>query len=316
MTPHIVFLDADSLPVAVRRPAFDHRWSAHAATAPEQTAARLAAADIAITNKVVIDAAVLDAAPQLKLIAVAATGYNVVDLAACRARGVTVCNIRDYAIHGVAEHTLMLMLALARALPAYQRDVAAGAWQQAPQFCHFGAPMHDLYGKRLCLIGSGALGQATAQLARAFGMDVLFVERRDAGMVRSGYVAFAEALATADVLSVHCPLNDETRDLIGAAELAQMKSSALLINTSRGGIVNEPALLEALNRRQIAGAALDVLTTEPPRSGHPLLDAQLPNLIITPHVAWASVETMTTLAEQLTGNIEAFVAGQPRNVVV
>ncbi|WP_255990456.1 D-2-hydroxyacid dehydrogenase [Chitinolyticbacter albus] len=316
MSPHIVFLDRATLPVPLRQPALAHAWVEYAASSEAEVIARLSQATVAITNKIPIGAAALAAAPQLKLIAVAATGYNIIDLAACRVRGVAVCNIRDYAIHGVAEHSLMLMLALRRQLPAYQTDVLAGAWQRAPGFCHFGAPMHDLAGSRLCLIGSGALGQATAQLARAFGMEVCFVERRGAVSVRAGYLDFDTALATADVLSLHCPLSDATRSLIGADELARMKSSALIINTARGGLIDEVALLQALRDGRIAGAGLDVLVEEPPRHGNPLLDARLPNLIVTPHVAWASIETMEVLAEQLIGNIEAYLQGHPRNLLV
>ncbi|WP_148715791.1 D-2-hydroxyacid dehydrogenase [Chitinolyticbacter meiyuanensis] len=315
MLPRLVFLDRATLPTALRQPAFDHEWLEYAHSTPQEAAERLAGAQVAITNKVPITAATLAAAPDLKLVAVAATGYNIIDLAACRQRGVAVCNIRDYAIHGVAEHTLMLMLALRRQLLAYRADVIAGAWQQATGFCHFGAPMHDLAGSRLCLIGAGALGQATAQLARAFGMAVYFVERRGTSVARPGYLDLDTALATADVLSLHCPLNNETRGLIGAAELARMKSSAIIINTARGGLVDEDALLQALQQQRIAGAGLDVLREEPPRGDHPLLAVQLPNLIITPHMAWASTETMATLAEQLIGNIEAYFSGNPRHLL-
>ncbi|UXY14039.1 D-2-hydroxyacid dehydrogenase [Chitiniphilus purpureus] len=315
MSARIVFLDRATLPCTVRRPDLPHHWCEFAASTPAEAAVRLHDATVAITNKVPITAQVLQAAPQLQLIAVAATGYNIIDLPACRERGVAVCNVRDYAVHGVAEHALMLMLALARQLPAYRADVAAGAWQRAPGFCHFGAPMRDLAGCRLCVVGAGALGQATAQLARAFGMQVHFVERRGATAVRPGYLDFETALASADVLSLHCPLTEATRHLIDAAALARMKPDALLINTARGELVDEAALLAALRAHRLGGAGLDVLGEEPPRNGNPLLDAALPNLIITPHVGWASAQTMAQLAEQLTANIEAFLQGTPRNLV-
>lgn len=313
--PLIVFLDAATLPVPLKPLPSPHRWMAYEQTLPEQVVERLQGATVAITNKVPLTRAMLAQLPDLKLIAVAATGYNQIDVAAAKEYTVEVCNIRDYAIHGVAEHTLMLMLALRRQLLAYRQRLAAGEWQQAAGFCLFAEPLHDLAGSRMAIIGSGALGQATAVLARAFGMEVVFVERKGAATVRAGYIAWEEALRTADVLSLHCPLNESTRNLIGAAELAQMKPSAILINTARGGLVDEEALLAALRAGQIAGAGLDVLVTEPPRAGNALLGVDLPNLILTPHVAWASVETMQTLADQLIGNIDCFLRGQPRHLV-
>ncbi len=316
MPPRIVFLDRETLPVPVRAVSVPHEWVHYPQTGAEDVVARLAGAQVAITNKVPLNAVTIGALPELKLIAVAATGYNQVDLTAARAHGVTVCNIRDYAIAGVAEHTLMLMLALKRQLPAYRNAVAAGEWQHATGFCVFGAPMHDLAGATLVLVGSGTLAKATAILAQAFGMHIVYAERKGATQIRDGYVAFDEALAQADVLSLHCPLNEQTRNSIGARELALLKPGCVLINTARGGLVDEPALLTALQRGQLGGAGLDVLVEEPPRNGNPLLDVNLPNLIITPHVAWASVETMSVLAGQLIDNIEAFLRGEPRNVVI
>jgi glycerate dehydrogenase len=313
--PLVVFLDAATLPVPLKTIPSPHRWIGYPQTSPDQVVERLQGATVVITNKVPITRDMLAQLPDLKLIAVAATGYNQIDVPAAREYTVGVCNIRDYAIHGVAEHTLMLMLALRRQLLAYRQRLAAGEWQTAAGFCLFAEPLHDLAGSRMAIIGSGALGQATAMLARAFGMDVVFVERKGAAQVRQGYLAWEEALTTADVLSLHCPLTDSTRNLIGATELAQMKPSAILINTARGGLVDEVALLAALQAGQIAGAGIDVLVAEPPRAGNPLLDVQLPNLIITPHVAWASVETMQTLADQLIGNVDCFLRGQPRHLV-
>ena len=313
--PLIVFLDRATLPVPLLAVHTPHRWREYAQTSPSEVVERLQGATVAISNKVPITRDMLAQLPDLKLIAVAATGYNQIDVAAAREYTVGVCNIRDYAIHGVAEHTLMLMLALRRQLLAYRQRLVAGEWQSAAGFCLFAEPLHDLAGSRMAIIGSGALGQATANLARAFGMDVVFVERKDAVQIRDGYIAWDEALATADVISLHCPLNESTNNLIGAGELAQLKSSAILINTARGGLVDEAALLAALQAGQIAGAGIDVLVAEPPRAGNPLLDVQLPNLIVTPHVAWASVETMQTLADQLIGNIDAFLCGQPRHLV-
>ncbi|BCL75697.1 lactate dehydrogenase [Jeongeupia sp. HS-3] len=315
MSPEIVFLDRETLPATVRRPEAPHRWVEYAQSSIEDAGARLKTATVAISNKVPMTAEVIASAPQLKLVAVAATGYNIVDLAACRDRGITVCNIRDYATAGVPEHALMMMLALKRQLLAYRADLADGAWQRASGFCYFGAPLHDLAGGTLTIIGSGALGQALGKIARALGMQVVFAEKKEAHTVRPGYTQFDAAIAQADVISLHCPLNDRTRDMIAARELGLMKPDAVLINTARGGLIDEAALLDALKAGRIGGAGLDVLIEEPPTSGNPLLDAKLPNLIITPHVAWAGVETMQRLADQLIDNVDAFLRGEPRNVV-
>jgi glycerate dehydrogenase len=210
----------------------------------------------------------------------------------------------------------MLLLALRRQLPAYRADVAAGAWQRASTFCFFAHPIRDLTGSTLGLLGRGSLGQGVARLAEAFGLRVLWGERKGAATVRPGCVSFETLLAESDAISLHCPLTEQTRGMIGAAELRAMKRDALLINTARGGLVDESALVEALREGWIAGAGFDVLSTEPPRGGNPLLDCQLPNLIVTPHVAWASGQAMQVLADQLIDNIEAFVRGEERNRVI
>ncbi|MDQ5905905.1 MAG: glycerate dehydrogenase, partial [Pseudomonadota bacterium] len=280
---------------------------------------RLAEATIAIVNKVQIDAGMISRLPQLKMVAVAATGTNNIDLEACRARGIVVSNIRGYAVHTVPEHAIALMLALSRNLIAYRESVQAGRWQQSEQFCFFDHPIRDLHGATLAIIGSGSLGDGVARLAEAFGMTVLKAERKGANVCRPGYVPFAEALATADIVSLHCPLTADTQGLIGAAELQSMKRSALLINTSRGGLVDEAALVQALKEGWIAGAGFDVLTKEPPKDGNPLLSPELlalPNFLLTPHVAWASRPAMQALADQLIANIEAFVRGEPQNRIV
>jgi glycerate dehydrogenase len=226
-----------------------------------------------------------------------------------------VSNVAGYAHQTVPEHTFMLILALARNLPAYQRDVRAGLWQQAQPFCHLGAPIFDLHDKTLGIIGEGAIGQGTARIARGFGMRVLFADHEPPKAPGIEYTSLDRLLEVSDVVALHCPLTPATRGLIGAAQFARMKRGALLINTARGGLVDEGALLAALRQGHIGGAALDVLSVEPPRGGNPLLDADLPNLIVTPHVAWASREAMLAFAEQLVGNLEAFAAGTPRNRV-
>ncbi|MCE1238989.1 MAG: D-2-hydroxyacid dehydrogenase [Azonexaceae bacterium] len=314
----IVQLEGESLIADLRRPAFAHEWIEHPKSAPADVVERLAGADIAITNKVPIPAAAVDALPQLKMIAISATGTNNVDLDACRQRGIVVSNIRGYAEHTVPEHVFALLLALSRNLIAWRETLLAGGWQRAEQFCLFDHPIRDLHGATLGLIGSGSLGNGVARLAEAFGMRVLRAEHRGATRIRPGYTAFAEVLKAADAISLHCPLNDATRGLIGEAELQAMKPSALLINTARGGIVDETALIRALREGWIAGAGFDVLTVEPPPADHPLVDPALlalPNFLLTPHVAWASRPAMQTLADQLIANIEAFAAGRPQNRV-
>lgn len=314
----IVYLERDSVIAEVRRPAFAHEWTEYASTTPAQVIERLAGATIAIVNKVPLPAAAVDALPDLKMVAVAATGTNIVDLDACRARGIVVSNIRGYAEHTVPEHVLALLLALSRNLVAWRETLQAGRWQQSDQFCLFDHPIRDLHGATLGLIGSGSLGNGVVRLAEAFGMRVLRAERKGAASVRPGYTAFADVLREADAISLHCPLTDDTRGLIGEAELRAMRRSALLINTARGGIVDEAALIQALKEGWIGGAGFDVITAEPPPAGHPMVAPELlalPNFLLTPHVAWASRPAMQTLADQLIDNIEAFVAGTPRNRV-
>lgn len=314
----LVQLEGESLIADVRRPAFDHAWIEHARTAPSQVIERLAGATIAITNKVPIDAASIAALPELKMIAISATWTNNVDLDACREHGIVVSNIRGYAGHTVPEHVMALLLALSRNLVAWRESLQAGGWQRSEQFCLFDHPIRDLHGATLGLIGAGTLGNGVARLAEAFGMRVLRAERKGAVVIRPGYTAFGEVLAEADAISLHCPLTADTQNLIGESELQMMKPSALLINTARGGIVDEAALIRALKAGWIGGAGFDVITAEPPPAGHPMLDPALlalPNFLLTPHVAWSSRPAMQTLADQLIDNIEAFVAGAPKNRV-
>ena len=312
---HIVVLDRDTL---VNRPFdfdFPHTLSSYGTTEAHETLERIRGADIVITNKVVISAQSFAENPQLKLVAVTATGVNNVDVEAAKQNGTAVCNIRAYGNESVAEHAFMMMITLMRNLPAYQRDVAAGLWENSPFFCHLGAPMRDLNGKTLAIFGRGNIGQTLATYAQAFKMKVVFVEHKHAETVRDGYVSFDEAVRTADALSLHCPLTPETANMIGEAELQQMKPGAILINCGRGGLVDEAALVAALKYGQIGGAGFDVLTQEPPRDGNPLLKARLPNLIVTPHIAWASQEAANRLFDILLDNINRFVAGNPQNLV-
>lgn len=310
----IVFLDRNALGATLRRPAFPHEWRDYEATNEAEVVARLDGATIAITNKVPLRRATLAQLPQLKLLAVAATGADIIDLAYCRERGLAVANVRDYALHSVPEHVFMLILALRRQLLRYRADVQAGRWQQARQFCLFDYPIRDLHGSTLGLIGYGALGRATARLAQGFGMRVLAAEHKGR-TPREGRTEFTETLRQSDVLTLHCPLTPATENLIGATELALMKPGALLINTARGGLLDAPALCDALQTGRLAGAACDVLPQEPPRDGHLLLTLDLPNFILTPHNAWASDEAQQTLADKLIDNLEAFVAGRPTNLL-
>ncbi len=311
----IVFLERDSIRARLRRPDFPHVWEEFPLTHTDEIYPRLKDASIAITNKVVLDGELLARLPNLKLIAGAATGADNIDLDWCRSHGVVVSNIRGYAQHTVPEHVLMLILALRRQLLSYRADVHAGKWQAAAMFCFFDHQIRDLHGSTLGLFGRGSLGQGVARLAEAFGMRVLWGEHKDAAIVRPGYVAFETLIEEADVVSLHCPLTACTRGMIGARELAVLKPGAILINTARGGLVDEAALAAVLKSGRIA-AGLDVLSREPPSEGNPLLEGELqalPNFILTPHVGWASDTAMQNLADQLIDNLEAYAQGAPKN---
>lgn len=310
--PLIVCLDSATLPQAQPQIAVAHRWQAYDLTQPDEVVARLKGATVAITNKVALNHTQLEQLPDLKMVAVAATGYNIIDIGACRDLGITVCNVPAYSTDGVAEHTLMLMLALRHRL--HEAEAASQAWAHSPIFCVFPSPILELKGATLSLIGGGSIGNRVAELAQAFGMTILRAERRGATSPRPGYVPFEQALTQADILSIHCPLNSETRGIIGAAEIAQMKPSALIINTARGGLVDETALALALENGSIGGAAVDVLAQEPPAADNPLLKPH-PRLIVTPHVAWASEPSLQRMAMILQQNIEGFLSGKPQNRV-
>ena len=289
------------------------QWAYYDFTPPPAVMERIAEMDIVISNKVMLDAAVLSAAQRLKLICVAATGTNNVDLDAARRRGVTVCNVPGYATPSVVEHVFSLMLAVMRHLPDYQHAVQSGRWQKSVHFSFIDFPIRELSGKVLGIVGYGELGHAVAKVAEAFDMQVMITERPGAAL-RTGRVTIADLLPRVDVLSLHVPLTPETRGLIGAKELRAMKRGAVLINTARGGIVDEAALVEALRSGHLGGAGVDVLSQEPP-GNNPLLAADIPNLIVTPHIAWASRESRQRLLNELAENVQAYLAGRPRNVV-
>lgn len=315
MTLRVVFLDRGSIIADVRRPSGASEYVEYERSHGNEVAQRLRGATVAITNKTPLRAALLSELPDLRMIAVAATGYDVVDVAYCREHGVAVANIRNYATHTVPEHAFALILALRRNLIAYRSDVERGAWNRSEQFCFFDHPILDLHGSQLGIVGEGALGRAMAAIGSAFGMRAVFADHP----LRVGedleYQPLPRLLAESDVLTLHCPLLPATRHMIGEQQLRSMKRSAILINTARGGLVDERALIKALDEGWIAGAGFDVLTVEPPRDGHPLLDVRRPNLILTPHIAWASRGAMQFLADQLIDNIDAWARGTPQNLV-
>lgn len=279
-------------------------------------ALRGAEADIVVTNKVPLRRQALDVLPRLRMVAVAATGVDMIDLDACRGRGVVVSNIRGYAARTVPEHAFALILALRRNLFAYHRAVADGRWQENGLFCFFDFPIADLAGARLGIVGEGVIGQGVAALARALAMTPLFAAHKGATGMGPLYTPWPEVLETCDIITLHCPLTAATRHMIGRPEFLAMKRRPLLINTARGGLVDEAALARALEDGLISGAGFDVAESEPPAIDSPLMRLlHRPDFILTPHVAWASRDAMQTLADQLIDNIEAFVAGRPVNRV-
>jgi len=316
----IVFLDAATygdMPLT----AFTETWhcKVHQVTNTAQTRERLAGHAIAVTNKVVIDEAILNstAVRELKLIAVAATGTDVIDKGAASKRGVKVCNVPGYASQSVAQFTMALILELASRASSYAAAVKAGEWQKSPIFALLTFPNMELAGKKLGIIGFGNIGKTVAQMARGFGMEILIGARPGELTPGADRVPLAELFRQADFISLHCPLTAETRNLINGQTLASMKPSAFLINTARGALIDEPALIEALSNKRIAGAALDVITQEPPAADHPIIRAasELDNLIVTPHTAWSAREARERLLVEVKTNIEAFLRGEPRNLV-
>lgn len=301
-------LDRTKLNAACRR------WQAHDYTTPAELAARIVDAEVAVTNKVVLDRAALTAASELKLICIAATGTNNVDLTAAAERNISVCNVTGYATPSVLQHVFALILAQLTRLADYGAAIADGAWQRSRSFCLLDYPIRELSGQRLGIIGYGELGRAVAHLAEAFGMSVLISER-PGGPSAPGRLPLPELLAQADIVTLHCPLADNTHHLINAEALELMKPTALLINTARGPLVDEEALAHALRNGAIGGASLDVLSEEPPHASHPLLAPDIPNLILTPHTAWAARESRQRLLDEVARNIDAYNRGEARNRV-
>jgi len=315
---NIVHLDSDSIgpDIVLNRPSCDHQWTSFGHTGQAELVPRLAKADIAIVNKIGLDAGTLAQLPALRMIAVSATGYDRIDVNACRDLGIVVSNVRGYASRTVPEHTFALILALRRGLKGFQSDVEAGKWQKSQQFCLFTQPVGDLYGATLGLIGSGAIGAAVGRIGEAFGMRVIRSARKKAREIPAGYTSFDKVLEQSDILSLHCPLTPETDGLIAAPEFSRMKNSAILINTSRGGLVDEQDLINALKNGSIAGAGFDVLSSEPPPADHVFLkNLEHPNFIVTPHVGWSSHEARQALWDQLIGHIDSFAGGRAANNV-
>jgi glycerate dehydrogenase len=311
-----VFLDLESLEdidLAALAGEFK-RFETHMATGPLEVAARIRDAEVVLVNKVRLDAAVLQQAPRLKLICVVATGTNNVDLEAAQRLGIQVSNCRAYGNDSVIQHVFALLLALSTRLLDYHQAVQGGRWQQAGQFCFLDFPIAELAGKTLGIVGYGNLGQGVGRIAEAFGMKVM-VAQRPGGPAEAGRTPLDQLLPQVDVLTLHCPLTEHTRNLLDAAAFKRMKNSALLINVARGGIVDELALADALRSGALAGAATDVLSVEPPRDGNPLLSGDIPNLIVTPHSAWGSTEARQRIIAQTLDTIQAFGRGESLRVV-
>ena len=313
-----VFLDLDSvdrddLDLSKLNAVVDS-WQWHGLVKEAELNEALASADVVVSNKVVLSDEQLSKARNLKLVCIAATGTNNIDLEAAARNNIAVCNVEGYATPSVVQHVFTLLLALTTRFNEYTSAVKQGAWSKSAFFCLLDYPIRELDGKTIGIVGYGHLGRAVAKVAETFGMKVMLA-RRNSEDQRPGRVALHDLLSEVDILSLHCPLTEETRGMIGADELALMKKDAVLINAARGGLVDEDALLDALKSQQIGGAGFDVLEKEPPPPGYPLLKADLPNLIITPHIAWASRESRQRLLDEIALNIEAFKAGELRNAV-
>ncbi|MBJ7220461.1 MULTISPECIES: 2-hydroxyacid dehydrogenase [unclassified Brenneria] len=315
----ITFLDKGALPETIflkknsfRRPQCRHQWVEYSYTSPEQVIARAKNSDIIITNKTLLTRETLSALPDLKLIAVTATGTNNIDTVAAAELGIAVKNVPDYSTQAVSEHTIAMIFALKHSLMGWYRDQLSDRWASQTQFSYFDHPVKDIAGSTLGIFGAGAIGREVARLATALGMKVIFSERNGRAPCRPGYLPFEQVLQSADIISLHCPLSEETRCLINSQTLALCKPTAFIINTARGGLIDEAALISVLNRRGIAGAALDGLTQEPPAKDNPLMLAAkiLPNLLITPHISWTSASSLQALMEKTIENIDEFVQQQ------
>ncbi|ABQ98448.1 2-hydroxyacid dehydrogenase [Haemophilus influenzae] len=307
----IVFLDSTAIPkhILIPRPSFEHTWTEYDHTSSAETIERARDADIVITSKVIFDRETLQQLPKLKLIAITATGTNNVDLVAAEEMGIAVRNVTGYSSTTVPEHVIGLIFSLKHSLAGWLRDQTEAKWAESKQFCYFDYPITDVRGSTLGVFGKGCLGTEVGRLANAVGMKVLYAEHKDATVCREGYTPFDEVLKQADIVTLHCPLTETTKNLINVETLSKMKKGAFLINTGRGPLIDELALVDALKTGHLGGAALDVMVKEPPEKDNPLILAAktMPNLIITPHIAWASDSAVTTLVGKVMQNIEEFV---------
>ncbi len=315
----IVHTDAIAIPAQypLPRPSFEHEWVSYETTTAEELVDRVKDATIIVTNKSQLTAEVLAQCPKLKFIAELATGYNNIDIEYCKAHGIGVANIQGYSTDSVAEHAITMMLMLSRSMIKTRKKMEDGLWVNANCFCQLPYPIVDLKGRTLAIVGSGAIGSRIGEIAKAFGMNVLKAERRSASSVRPGYTAFAEAVAQADVLTVNCPLNADTNNLITTDVIRTMKKSVIIINNARGGVVNEQDLVDAILNGDIAGAAADVASVEPLTEDHPYVKLQNnDNFILTPHQAWMSHDCLVALVKQFQENIEAFHKGESLRRIV
>ena len=307
----IVFLDSTAIPkhISIPRPSFEHTWTEYDHTSSAETIERAKDADIVITSKVIFDRETLKQLPKLKLIAITATGTNNVDLVAAEEMGIAVRNVTGYSSTTVPEHVIGLIFSLKHSLAGWLRDQSEAKWSKSKQFCYFDYPITDVRGSTLGVFGKGCLGTEVGRLANAVGMKALYAEHKNATVCREGYTPFDEVLKQADIVTLHCPLTETTKNLMNAETLSKMKKGAFLINTGRGPLIDELALVDALKTGYLGGAALDVMVKEPPEKDNPLILAakMMPNLIITPHIAWASDSAVTTLVGKVMQNIEEFV---------
>jgi glycerate dehydrogenase len=304
--------DLDTGPLTDLLPDFEF----FAATSDAQLDERIAGAEFVIANKVRLDDAHLERASKLRFIGLTATGTDNIDLESARRRGIAVCNIRGYCTNSVVEHVFGVLLMLTHKLQSYSAAVAAGAWQRSQVFCLHDYPVRELGSMTIGIVGYGELGRSVAQRARDFGMRVLLSARPGADDIADGRVAFEDLLDQSDVITLHCPLTEQTEGLFGESEFRRMKSSSLLVNTARGALVDSAALVAALSSGEIAAAAIDVLPEEPPVDGDPLLDYGGTNLLVTPHIAWSSEQARQSAINELAANISAFLAGNDRNRLV
>ncbi len=314
----IVFLDRDTLgpSVSISRPSFEHGWTEYQRTSQDQVVERAKNAEIIITNKVPIRESSIAQLPNLKLIIVAATGYDVIDMESCRKRNILVSNVRNYATTTVPEHVFALIFALRRSIVGYRQDVIDGEWQRAQQFCFFTHPIKDIAGSTLGVVGRGSLGNSVGQMGEALGMRVIYAARKGATEIPEGYTSFEQVITESDILTFHCPLTEQTQDLIAYPELKRMTQRPILINAGRGGLINEVDLVRAVEEDLVAGVGFDCVTTEPIPDDHPFQKIiQRPNVILTPHVAWASESAIQTLWDQVISHIDNFQRGEPTNLL-